>query len=88
MYFELKFSLEVVEGTRLGKLVVPLAQVARWLNFLTSPHYGAEIIFSEQGQETVTIYFDAYDEVYSYLSDRLSESKPFAPARTLLPLAS
>ena len=84
----LKFSLEIVDGERLGKLAVPYVQVARWLNFLTSPHYGAQIIFAEQGREGVTIYFDACEGMYSYLSDRLnldraahpSESIPFALA--------
>ncbi|HEY9654823.1 MAG TPA: hypothetical protein V6C50_04975 [Crinalium sp.] len=68
----LKFSLEMVDGERLGKLAVPYVQVAGWLNFLTSPHYGAQIIFAEQGREGVTIYFDACDGMYSYLNDRLN----------------
>ena len=71
MYAGLKFSLEMVDGTRLGKLIVPFPQIARWLNFLTSPHYGAQIIYTEQGSDTVTIHFDAYDEVYEYLNARL-----------------
>ena len=71
MQTALKFSLEIVDGERLGKLSVPYVHVARWLNFLTSPHYGAEIIFAEQGREGVTIYFDACEGMYSYLTDRL-----------------
>lgn len=71
----LKFSLEIVDGERLGKLAVPYVQVARWLNFLTSPHYGAQIIFAEQGREGVTIYFDACEGMYSYLSDRLNPDR-------------
>ncbi|PSB24779.1 hypothetical protein [Stenomitos frigidus] len=67
----LKFSLEIVDGERLGKLSVPYIHVARWLNFITSPHYGAQIIFSEQDREGVTIYFDACEGMYSYLSDRI-----------------
>lgn len=73
----LNFSLEIVDGERLGKLAVPYVHVARWLNFLTSPHYGAQIIFAEQGREGVTIYFDACEGMYSYLSDRINpEAKP------------
>jgi hypothetical protein len=72
----LKFSLEIVDGERLGKLSVPYIHVARWLNFLTSPHYGAQIIFAEQGREGLTIYFDACEGMYSYLTDRIHpESK-------------
>lgn len=88
MHAGLKFSLEVVNGDRLGRLVVPFPQMARWLNFLTSPHYGAQIVYTEQGVENLTIYFDAYEEVYSYLGDRLSnESSPTQPEYSL-PLAS
>lgn len=85
----LKFSLEMVDGNCLGKLIVPFPQIARWLNFLTSPHYGAQIIYTEQGGEVVTIYFDAFEEVYTYLSDRLCAKPELAEqAIELLPLAS
>ena len=82
----LKFSLEIVDGERLGKLAVPYVQVARWLNFLTSPHYGAQIIFAEQGRESVTIYFDACEGMYSYLSDRLNLDRTAHPSESI-PLA-
>lgn len=82
----LKFSLEIVDGERLGKLVVPYVQVARWLNFLTSPHYGAQIIFAEQGREGVTLYFDACEGMYSYLHDRLTPDRT-AHQSELIPLA-
>ncbi|MBD2075279.1 hypothetical protein H6F86_15530 [Phormidium sp. FACHB-592] len=85
----LKFSLEMVDGEKLGKLAVPYVQVARWLNFLTSPHYGAQIIFAEQGREGVTIYFDACDGMYSYLNDRLNpERAPHQAESIPLALAS
>ncbi len=76
----LKFSLEMVDGEKLGRLAVPYVQVARWLNFLTSPHYGAQIIFAEQGREGVTIYFDACEGMYSYLSDRLNPDRTAHPS--------
>lgn len=85
----LKFSLEIVDGERLGKLAVPYVQVARWLNFLTSPHYGAQIIFTEQGKDGVTIYFDACEGMYSYLDDRIHPDRAMRqPESTPLPLAS
>lgn len=89
MHTALKFSLEMVDGERLGKLAVPYTQVARWLNFLTSPHYGAQIIFAEQGREGVTIYFDACEGMYSYLSDRFNlDRATHPPEPTPLALAS
>jgi hypothetical protein len=89
MYAGLKFYLEIVDGARLGKLIVPFPQIAYWLNFLTSPHYGVQIIYTEQGTEVVTIYFDAYEEVYAYLGDRL-HAKPELAYHKMeqLPLAS
>ena len=72
MYPGLKFSFETVDGDRLGKLAVPYPQLARWLNFLTSPHYGVQIVYTEQDSERVTIYFDASEGIYHYLSDRLA----------------
>ena len=84
----LKFSLEIVDGERLGKLAVPYIHVARWLNFLTSPHYGAQIIFAEQGREGVTIYFDACEGMYSYLTDRLSPEPKTSRRETSLAIAS
>ncbi len=89
MHAGLKFSLELVDGERLGKLAVPHTQMACWLNFLTAPHYGAQIIFAEQGCDGVTIYFDACEGMYGYLSDRINGDRTVYhsdPAR--LPLAS
>ena len=89
MQSALNFSLEIVDGERLGKLAVPYVQVARWLNFLTSPHYGAQIIFAEQTKEGVTIYFDACEGMYSYLNDRLHVDRATRQAEpTSLAIAS
>lgn len=64
MPFELKFSLEMIDGDRLGRLTVPFTQIANWLNVLTSPHYDIQIVHTEQEQEGVTIYFEACEAVY------------------------
>jgi hypothetical protein len=84
----LKFSLEIVDGERLGKLSVPYSHVARWLNFLTSPHYGAQIIFAEQGREGLTIYFDACEGMYSYLRDRINPEPKVTHREASLAMAS
>lgn len=87
MHGRLKFSLEVVDGDRLGKLVIPFSQVAPWLNLLTSPHYDTQIVHTEQEQDGVTIYFDACDAMYWYIGDRANSERSL-PERSRLPLAS
>jgi hypothetical protein len=87
MHAKTRFSFEVVDGDRLGKLAVPLSQIAEWINFLTSPHYGTTIVFAEQNNEGVTIYFDACEGLYGYLSDRVNgegRSVQQAPAQLAL----
>jgi hypothetical protein len=67
----LRFSLETVDGDRLGRLFVPFSQVAQWLNFLVSPHYGVQVISAEQGINGIDIYFQACEGFYGYLEDRV-----------------
>ncbi|MBE7381896.1 MAG: hypothetical protein F6J95_010850 [Leptolyngbya sp. SIO1E4] len=66
------FAIEVVDGYRLGRLRVPLPQVADWLNFLVTPHYQADIISAEQERNRLSIYFEASEGLYSYLESRLT----------------
>jgi len=87
MQSELKFSLETIDGDRLGKLVVPFGQVANWLNLLTSPHYDIQIVHTEQEWDGITIYFDACEAMYWYVSDR-ANGKVWEAKPSLLPLAS
>jgi hypothetical protein len=87
MHGRLKFSLEVVDGDRLGKLAIPFSQVANWLNLLTSPHYDIQIVHTEQAQDGVTIYFDACEVMYWYIGDRANCEHSFQE-RSRLPLAS
>ena len=67
-----RFTVETVDGARLGKLGVPLPQISDWLNFLVTPHYQAEIISAEQEHEWINIYFEAGEGLYAYLDRRLS----------------
>ncbi|MDJ0704760.1 MAG: hypothetical protein QNJ46_15870 [Leptolyngbyaceae cyanobacterium MO_188.B28] len=67
-----QFSIETVDGARLGKLGVPLFQISDWLNFLVTPHYQAEIISTEQEHDWIEIYFEAGEGLYAYLDGRLS----------------
>lgn len=71
MHTPLEFSVEVVNGDRLGSLTIPLAQVATWLNFLASPHYGIQLLTAEQGTSCIRISFQASEGVYGYLHDRI-----------------
>lgn len=75
--FEPQFGVETVDGSRLGRLVVPLAQTADWINFLVTPHYRAEIVAAEQTRQGLEIYFAAGEGLYAYLEGRL---KPMAQA--------
>jgi hypothetical protein len=72
MHSPLQFSVETVDGYRLGKLGVPCSQIADWLNFLVAPQYRAEIISAEQSRESVNIYFQASEGLYLYLDMRLN----------------
>ncbi|MEL6382603.1 MAG: hypothetical protein AAFQ89_09030 [Cyanobacteria bacterium J06626_18] len=72
-YQNAAFSVEVVDGHRLGRLGVPLLQVADWLNFLATPHYQAEIISAEQARDRLSIYFEASEGLYAYLEARLHQ---------------
>ena len=67
-----QFTVETIDGARLGKLGVPLPQISDWLNFLITPHYQAEIISAEQEQDWINIYFEAGEGLYAYLDRRLS----------------
>lgn len=87
MQSELRFSLEIVDGDRLGKLLVPFAQIANWLNLLTSPHYEIQIVHTEQVAHGVAIYFDACEAMYWYVSDRVNTESRYSSS-SLMPLAS
>ena len=67
-----QFTVETIDGSRLGKLDIPLSQTADWLNFLVTPHYQAEIISAEQAKGWINIYFAAGEGLYTYLDRRLN----------------
>ena len=68
-----KFSLEMVDGCYFGKMVLPFAQVANWLNFLTTPHYDIEILQSESVESGIVIWFQASEWLYWYLGEVLHQ---------------
>ncbi|HEY9887396.1 MAG TPA: hypothetical protein V6D02_03295 [Candidatus Obscuribacterales bacterium] len=74
------FQVETVDGYQLGRLGVPLADVAEWLNFLVTPHYRAAIVAAEQEGDRLSIYFEANDGLYSYLEHRLATPWALAAA--------
>jgi len=80
MQSSVDFSIELIDGYRLGKLAVPIAQVADWLNFLINPQYQAEIVSAEQARDRLDIYFQASEGVYLYLEQRLHSSAEWAIA--------
>ena len=66
------FSIESVDGYNLGRLCVPLSDIADWINFLTTPHYRATIVSAEQSSDYVNLYFQGNDGLYLYLDQRLN----------------
>ncbi|MGF1513997.1 MAG: hypothetical protein ACFB5Z_09930 [Elainellaceae cyanobacterium] len=74
------FSVETVDGDRLGRLSVSYGQIADWLNFLSAPHYDVAIVAAEQDQRGVDLYFDASEGVYLYLETRFGQPMPAAIA--------
>lgn len=66
------FSIDYTDGDRLGKLSVPLTDVADWLNFLATPYYHATIVSAEQSSSRVSIYFQSSEGLYLYLDQRLN----------------
>lgn len=85
MQSDLRFSLEIVDGDRLGKLIIPFPEIAHWLNLLTSPHYEIQILHTEQCDAGVAIYFDACEAMYWYINDRVNaETCTAVPALMLL----
>lgn len=72
------FAVETVDGYRLGRLQVPMPQVADWLNFLVTPHYQMDIISAEQGCDRLSIYFAASEGVYAYLDAQLNATPELA----------
>lgn len=77
-YQDATFAVEIVDGYRLGRLWVPLPQIANWLNFLATPHYQADIVSAEQDSRYLSIYFEASEGVYAYLESRLNSPCQFA----------
>lgn len=75
-----QFSVDIIDGNRLGRLTVPHTQIADWLNFLVAPQYRAEIVAAEQRREGVEIYFEASEGLYLYLDMRLNCDRPVALA--------
>jgi hypothetical protein len=65
------FSIEEIDGCRLGRLCVPLSDVADWLNFLATPGYRASLVAAEQDADHVDLYFQGNGGLYLYLEKRL-----------------
>jgi hypothetical protein len=67
-----EFSVESIDGSRLGKLSVPVQKAADWINFLVSPKQGAQIISARQGDAWLTLYFQGDEGLYAYLDGRFN----------------
>jgi hypothetical protein len=72
MSTQLEFSVESIDGSRLGKLSVPAQKIADWINFLVSPKQGAQIVSARQDDDCLTLYFQGDEGLYSYLDGRFN----------------
>ncbi|MBD2093600.1 hypothetical protein H6F90_00325 [Trichocoleus sp. FACHB-591] len=72
MSTQLEFSVESIDGSRLGKLSVPTQKVADWINFLVSPKQGAQIVSARQDEDYLTLYFQGDEGLYAYLDGRFN----------------
>jgi hypothetical protein len=72
MSTQLEFSVESIDGSRLGKLSVPVQKAADWINFLVSPKQGAQIISARQDDAWLTLYFQGDEGLYAYLDGRFN----------------
>jgi hypothetical protein len=64
--------VETDDGSRIGKLSLPNRKLADWLNFLVSPRQQVQIVLAEEQRGGLTLYFQADERLYSYLSNRLN----------------
>lgn len=72
MSSQVKFRVETVDGSQLGKLGVPYPQVAEWISFLVAPRRNAQIVSAKQWVNGVIIYFQANEELYAYLEGHIN----------------
>lgn len=75
-HLSVQFGVQVVDGSRLGVLDIPLFELAEWLIFLSSPKHRATIVFTEQWETHLRLYFLAGERLYSYLDGRLNCEVP------------
>lgn len=76
----IRFSKETLHNTELGKLEIPTKKIAAWINFLTAPKQHAQIISAEQQRTSLILYFQAPEELYSYLDHRINEANTASPS--------
>lgn len=72
MAAKVQFSIATVDGSRLGKLDIPQQKVAEWINFLIAPRQQSQIVSAEQRRSGLTLQFQASEDLYAYLGDRLN----------------
>jgi hypothetical protein len=84
----IQFAKTTLHDTELGKLEIPTKKIAAWINFLVSPRQQAQIISAEQQRSTVTLMFQAPEELYTYLDCRINgegESSRYRAQRSQSP---
>ena len=67
-----EFNVESIDGSRLGKLSIPIEKVVGWINFLVSPKQGAQIVSALQDESGLTLYFQGDESLYAYLDGQFN----------------
>ncbi|MBF2077138.1 MAG: hypothetical protein IGR76_01095 [Synechococcales cyanobacterium T60_A2020_003] len=68
----IRFSKTTLHDTELGKIEIPNKKIAVWINFLTAPKQQAQIISADQQRNGLILYFQAPDNLYTYLDHRIN----------------
>ncbi len=69
---QIYFSIETVDGSRIGKLNVPHPKIADWINFLVSPRQEANIISATPYPDRIVLYFQGNENLYAYLDGHIN----------------
>lgn len=84
-YPRVEFQMKIIDGSRLGRLNIPLQKTADWINFLLQPTQEAIILSAQQGDGCLILYFQASERLYAYLEGRLNcQTRVIHPENTMI----
>lgn len=72
MFVQPEFNVEVCDGVCLGRLYLPMQDIAEWMNFLLESQQQSQIVLVQQHSQGISLYFHASERVYAYLDGRFN----------------